>query len=260
MDICFDQLVNHELVQRLRCVSQLGLLDRNYDRLLHSLGVASIAVRVSQQLDLPADLAFALRCAALLHDIGTGPYSHSFDAYVCKPLGLVEHETRGIRLVRYVLIDLWFTESDWRDLFVDDTIEFLITRVCCLVLGRVDPSLPVSMVHLLNNPSLYRLDIDRLDYIARDYELLVGESLQSVVDDAIAGMVDFSFPVAETRLLMDARTDLRLKYYPAVCAETQKAYEDSVRVLLKDHESVLRSCLSLSSQHDVQQFCALVEL
>ncbi len=53
-----------------------------HTRLEHSFGTLYVAGRIARQLDLPDDEADAVRAAALLHDVGHGPYSHLFEAVI----------------------------------------------------------------------------------------------------------------------------------------------------------------------------------
>ena len=71
-------------MQRLRRVSQLGTASlvypsANHSRFEHSLGVYELATRALAQLDIRGSDARAVRAAALLHDIGHAPFSHSIE-------------------------------------------------------------------------------------------------------------------------------------------------------------------------------------
>ena len=81
-------LINAQEVQRLRRIRQLGLTSLAYpcadhSRYSHSLGVMETARRMLGQLELdfkiePYQKAVCLS-AALLHDLGHGPFSHVFE-------------------------------------------------------------------------------------------------------------------------------------------------------------------------------------
>ncbi len=75
------ELINLEILQRLRGISQLamerlvypGALHTRFD---HTLGVAHVAGQMADELGLDSDEKTLVRLAALLHDIGHGPFSH----------------------------------------------------------------------------------------------------------------------------------------------------------------------------------------
>lgn len=83
-------LLNAREVQRLRRIKQLGLTElvfpaANHSRFAHSLGVLHIARRFLdrfQQLTghgLDEERRTLVLAAALLHDVGHGPFSHAFE-------------------------------------------------------------------------------------------------------------------------------------------------------------------------------------
>jgi uncharacterized protein len=53
-----------------------------HTRLEHSFGTLYVAGRIAKELPLPDADSEALRAAALLHDVGHGPYSHLFESVV----------------------------------------------------------------------------------------------------------------------------------------------------------------------------------
>ncbi|MCY3958758.1 MAG: HD domain-containing protein [Chloroflexi bacterium] len=74
-------LVDTPVFQRLRGIRQLALASLVYPgathtRFEHSLGVTHVAGRMARQLDLEPDSQKLVRHAALLHDLGHGPFSH----------------------------------------------------------------------------------------------------------------------------------------------------------------------------------------
>ncbi len=96
--ISFDErekkVIDHPFVQRLRFIRQLGLKSFVYpgavhDRFSHALGAMHLAGRVFDALDAQSDVFHVLRpatrtylrrifrLAALLHDVGHGPFSHA---------------------------------------------------------------------------------------------------------------------------------------------------------------------------------------
>jgi len=74
-------LLDSEPIQRLRLIKQLGFgylvyPGANHTRFEHSLGAMHLAGIAAEHLNLPDDEALMVQTAALLHDIGHGPFSH----------------------------------------------------------------------------------------------------------------------------------------------------------------------------------------
>jgi hypothetical protein len=75
------KLINLDLLQRLRGIRQLAMASLVYPGALHTrfdhtLGVTHVAGQMADALDLDSDERNLVRQAALLHDIGHGPFSH----------------------------------------------------------------------------------------------------------------------------------------------------------------------------------------
>jgi len=161
------QVVQTRPFQRLRRVKQLGFSDFVYpgathSRLLHSLGVfhtARYLMDVVRKYTHPfeqtrADQALA---AALVHDVGHGPFSHAFED-VGRRLGLklADHELVSETLIRDGEIAREFRELGSG--FADDVAD--------IVSGSGSSSIYSAVVSS-------QFDADRLDYIRRD-RLMVG--------------------------------------------------------------------------------------
>lgn len=79
-------------VQRLRYIRQLGFSflvypGAHHTRFEHSLGTMHLAQTLSRGLDLPGEEQVLVTSAALLHDIGHGPYSHAIETLSREILG-----------------------------------------------------------------------------------------------------------------------------------------------------------------------------
>lgn len=103
-DSFFIELVRTEAFQRLGAVRFLGGIDyllvrspngvqgnTRYTRLQHSLGVARLASEYSSNLDLSQADRRLLVAAALLHDIGHAPLSHSIEPVFRESFGMDHH-------------------------------------------------------------------------------------------------------------------------------------------------------------------------
>lgn len=116
VDYLLWQIIQTEAFQRLRRIKQLGFSEFVYPgathtRFAHSLGVFHLARRLIEIIDVKlkkrgsptsnnAQKDAAL-CAALLHDLGHGPFSHAFEEVGKKfQLASVNHETITDKLIR----------------------------------------------------------------------------------------------------------------------------------------------------------------
>jgi len=101
------KIIDNPIFQRLRRIRQLSGAHLTYPgaqhtRFEHSLGVMHIAGRASQTLQekgvLKTDDIDSIRLAALLHDIGHGPFSHLFEE-VLQQKKKISHENIGKQLI-----------------------------------------------------------------------------------------------------------------------------------------------------------------
>ncbi|EFO91446.1 hypothetical protein CRE_11955 [Caenorhabditis remanei] len=113
-----DKILDTVEFQRLRSLKQTGLVYRVYpncehSRFVHSLGTFSLAYNLVDKLRhnqpslniTPADHT-CVSVAALLHDVGHGPFSHLFDGEFAKRCGSsFKHEDMSIRCIRRIMMN-----------------------------------------------------------------------------------------------------------------------------------------------------------
>ena len=100
------ELLETRAMQRLRRIKQMGFAwlvypGAEHSRFGHALGAFHIAQRVTRRLELPEDVARHVKVAALLHDVGHGPFSHAWEHVFAGH----DHERWGGRIVageRYI--------------------------------------------------------------------------------------------------------------------------------------------------------------
>lgn len=102
-------------VQRLRKVNQLGVADHVYPsathtRFAHSIGVAHLGAetgrhlqKVQPELGVTDKDILCLAIAGLCHDLGHGPFSHTFEVFLRKWNVDWHHEQMSVRLTRRIL-------------------------------------------------------------------------------------------------------------------------------------------------------------
>ena len=104
-------LVSTKEFQRLRRIKQLGFSDLVYPgathtRFSHCIGVFHTARNLVRclEIDVPGvpenDRAKVAQCAALLHDIGHGPFSHTFESVMKKVGKAKDHKSWTIDIIR----------------------------------------------------------------------------------------------------------------------------------------------------------------
>ncbi|MFV0445822.1 MAG: HD domain-containing protein [Planctomycetaceae bacterium] len=120
-EVSEQELIDHPWVQRLRHIHQLQTAwwvfpSAEHMRFQHVLGVMHLASRaIEHWYDSLADtcpntpsrayVESLVRLAALLHDVGHGPFGHFFDDHYLDQFGIT-HETIGAVIIERVLGDL----------------------------------------------------------------------------------------------------------------------------------------------------------
>src|SRR5512144_3266730 len=99
-DAGLARVLDTRAFQRLRRIRQDGFAALVYpgaehSRFGHALGAFHVASRVTARLGVPRAVALDVKAAALVHDIGHGPFSHAWEA----ALGSLSHEAWGARIL-----------------------------------------------------------------------------------------------------------------------------------------------------------------
>lgn len=97
-------LIETPELQRLHSIHQLGLAylvypGANHTRFEHSLGTFAVARRICTSLNLSKEEGVLIECAALLHDVGHLPFSHTLE-FVLHDQFKIDHEEISKRLIR----------------------------------------------------------------------------------------------------------------------------------------------------------------
>ena len=142
------KIIETSQMQRLHYVKQLGFSylvypGANNTRFEHSLGTMHITKELSRNIF--HENIEELNCAALLHDIGHGPFSHQFDFVLNKYLH-TNHEEIGKQLIK---------STEIRDIISDSGMS--VTKVLNFISGK-SKGIVVSG----------SIGADRIDYLMRD--------------------------------------------------------------------------------------------
>ncbi|HUL62747.1 MAG TPA: HD domain-containing protein [Methanocella sp.] len=145
---CIERLLDTQIVQRLRNIKQLGWTNlvypgANHSRFEHSLGTYYLASRLASELSEAERTEVEI--AALLHDIGHGPYSHDCEEVLAK------YTRRGHSDVRFLL------EKEEIAAVLDD-----LHIAPSAIAGQIEGKTKTGQI--VNGT----LDVDRMDYLVRD--------------------------------------------------------------------------------------------
>jgi HD superfamily phosphohydrolase len=146
------ELIDHPWFQRLRRIAQLGLSHLVYpgalhNRFQHAIGAMHLMQNAVDELrlkghDITEEEELGLLCAILLHDIGHGPFSHALEYSLAAE---VHHE-------------------DISSLMIDQ-LDRELGGALHVARAIFDDRYPKRFLHQLVSS---QLDMDRLDYLARD--------------------------------------------------------------------------------------------
>lgn len=148
------------VVQRLRRISQLGTAHIAYpgaehSRFAHSIGTTHIVRRIMEHLRDTGAISHReykeeiepVSIAALIHDIGHGPFSHLFEEYTS-----YSHEQVTLQLLR--------EHDELLDRLTTHHIDYPV-RVASIISRQYDRAYIKTLISS-------QIDADRLDYVLRD--------------------------------------------------------------------------------------------
>jgi len=143
-------LLDSPPLQRLRHIRQLGFSylvypGANHTRFEHSLGTMHLAGVMCRQLEVPEEERRLVCTAALLHDTGHGPFSHSIEPVMEVLTGRSHHEISHL-----------LSSSPLMPILDEEGIP--VTGLASLLSGD----------HPLSGIIHGELDVDRMDYLLRD--------------------------------------------------------------------------------------------
>jgi HD superfamily phosphohydrolase len=155
------EIIDSYPVQRLRRLRQLAGAEyvypgANHTRFEHSVGVMYLAGRVVDNPTISQraseDEAEMVRIAALLHDVGHGPFSHIFEYLLDKELGKT-HEDMTLWIVR---------NSELKDIL--NKVGYEAEEIGKLAVGRLHKPKKAFLDQIISSA----VDVDKLDFVVRD--------------------------------------------------------------------------------------------
>ncbi|MDD1769530.1 MAG: HD domain-containing protein [Methanomassiliicoccales archaeon] len=186
----FLELLGRPEVQRLHGIHQLGLAylvfpGAHHTRLEHSLGTFHIATRMASALGLDEDESELVRAAALVHDVGHAPFSHSLEEVMAEKLD-VDHMLVGRELILGEKRCLSATEKkalsdtrtirevlDANGIDPEEVAEIVVSprsqqqsdqRLLDVEKGQAHFSHRTYLSQMIHGP----VDVDQMDYLLRD--------------------------------------------------------------------------------------------
>jgi uncharacterized protein len=164
------ELLETPEVQRLQNIKQLGFAHlvfpgAHHTRFEHSLGSCMVASQIADILHLTEIEKQLITCAALLHDIGHGPFSHTLESLLVERFG-VDHVdlTEQLILGKYKILN----EKEQQYIHSPAVHEILSRHnvnekdIVNMIRGKLSKKSYLSQI--LNST----IDVDQLDYLMRD--------------------------------------------------------------------------------------------
>lgn len=154
-------VIDTPIFQRLRGVQQLAMTHFVYpgarhSRFEHSIGCCDVAGRVAENMHMAEDERQLVRFAALLHDVGHGPFSHVSDAVFG---ALIDPERKASEVHEHISAAVALHDPQVRTALGE-----YAEPVANLLAHRGEHADRTLARDIVSGPA----DIDKLDYLLRD--------------------------------------------------------------------------------------------
>ncbi len=172
------ELYEAKELRRLARINHLGIVHFLYPmakhyRFEHSLGVYELTRRILEVINPDVDITTkrAVMAAALLHDLGHGPYSHLFELVSAK-----HHEEYSVDIINDPATDIYKAFEKHEPGAREQVVQ---------ILEGTHP------IHWCNQVISSEVDMDRLDYLLRD----------SQSTGAAYGQIDWRWLIKNARII-----------------------------------------------------------
>lgn len=154
-------VIDSAVFRRLHRIKQLAQANAVYPsashaRFEHSLGVCHLAGRMAKHLEFDDKMIRAVRLAALLHDVGHGPFSHIFEPV----LSSINHQEISHEEISQMMIT--------KDPELSGILGELAPQVASILAHKPVPGWTLQESMLAADVISGPLDVDRMDYLRRD--------------------------------------------------------------------------------------------
>lgn len=166
----FLDLIEAPEIQRLYNIKQLGFAHlvfpgAHHSRLEHSLGSYYLAFQATELLNLDENEKEIIACAAMLHDIGHGPFSHTLEFILRDSLNIDHVDlTEKLILGEHAIIERKEKEFIGSLSVFDILNKHSMSQKKIINIIRGGTQKKQYMSQLLNSS----VDVDQLDYLIRD--------------------------------------------------------------------------------------------
>lgn len=248
----YYEIIESETFKRLKNIHFLGAIDylyknkKRHTRYEHTLSVARLAVRYSELTKLKYDEEKYLVVAALLHDIGHGPLSHSMEPSFKKLFKLTHHSAgTNIILGKSPLGSEIFSILNKYNINLDKLIKLL------------DGKSNEKYAFALNNP----INIDTIDGIVRSYTYLFSARNKNKNMSTIPNIYDILEATVrvEKQKYLDIFWELKNKVYNELINKEIHIYADnySQRFVLNKEQDIKEEDFYLSEIEFKNKFDSL---
>lgn len=271
------KITEHPLFQRMKNIRQLGPLRfvfnyADHDRFSHSIGVAYLSRYVGNTLkakdpNITDRMILCLEIAGLCHDLGHGPFSHSFDNLIDNQgtkSKYAKHEERSKKLTELIIKSI-------PSLGISDDEIHIIQHF--INPEEIKVEFPEGLDQIVSN-NIHKFDVDKMDYLVRDAHMLrlnmvidtkcnVLNMLQNteIVDDPVTKKKCWMFHIKDSVTVYDLICRRFIHYnnfylHPRV---------NSINCMLIDALSILNNlspiteCIELDSIDNAEKFAKLTD-